>query len=319
MPNFANAHPGVAQILHLSGMMLPFAPPLRARFLPGLVRVVLLCAAVLAAPAAPAATVPDCEAIAARIGAAEGLPAGLLPAISRIESGRKMGKTVRAWPWTLNHAGKGLFFESRDEALTYLRKTVANGPRNIDVGCMQINNYWHGKNFTSLEAMIDPETNIRYAVRYLKELFREKGSWDAAVRNYHSPDPERGARYQRAFAAAQSRMVPNAGGSELMQVSADPAAPPPLTGREAMLAGGLFGMPVYFGSAETTAQTTAAPEPTVTDDAYAALLAILGESKGEGIVFSGFQTELAKAPRSPELRRRWAQVEAFRAMLAATP
>lgn len=295
---------------------LPFAKLVNT-CLRGVFRAVLLCGSLLTGSFALAATVPDCEAIAARIGAAEGLPAGLLPAISRIESGRKIDKSVRAWPWTLNHAGKGLFFETRDEALAYLRKTVANGPRNIDVGCMQINNYWHGKHFPSLEAMIDPETNIRYAVRYLKELFREKGSWDAAVRNYHSPDPVRGARYQRAFAAAQQRMSPNSGGSELMQAAAARDVPPPLTGREAMLAGGLFGMPVHFGAAAPESQTDGA----ATDDAYAALLAILDEGAGggEGIVFEGFKTELVSSSRSPVLRRRWSQVEAFREMLAATP
>lgn len=301
---------GVAQILHLHGMTLRCpARPLLNRFFTALARGMALCWLAVAAPQALAATVPDCEAIAARIGAAEGLPAGLLPAISRIESGRKTGKTVHAWPWTLNHAGKGLFFETREEALAYLRKTVANGPRNIDVGCMQINNYWHGKHFTSLEAMIDPETNIRYAVRYLKELYRERGSWDGAVQRYHSPDPERGARYHRAFAAARGRMAPNPGGAEIMQVSRDDAAPV-LTGREAMLAGGLFGMPVHIGAPENQ------PEAVATEDAYAALLALLGVADSEGLAFEGFEPELAATSQSAVLRRRWAQVEAFREMLA---
>lgn len=278
-------------------------------FVKPLARALVLGLAVLCAPAALAATVPDCEAMAARIGAAEGLPAGLLPAISRIESGRRMGKTTRAWPWTLNHAGKGLFFETRAEAMAYLRKTVAKGPRNIDVGCMQINNYWHGKEFPSLDAMMEPETNIRYAVRYLKELFRETGSWDAAVRRYHSPDPERGARYHRAFSAARGRISPDAGGAELMQVSREGAAPA-LTGREAMMAGGLFGLSAHIGTAP-------APDAATTDDVYAVLLAMLGEGdSAEGLAFEGFAPDLATTSPSPVLRRRWSQVEAFREMLS---
>ena len=268
--------------------------------------------ALFSACSVSAATVPDCEAIATRIGAAEGLPAGLLPAISRIESGRKVGKSVHAWPWTLNHAGKGLFFDTRDAALAYLRKTVADGPRNIDVGCMQINNYWHGKQFSSLEAMIDPETNVRYAVRYLKELYREKGSWDAAVRHYHSPDPERGARYHRAFAAARGRISPNANGAEVMQVAQTPSASKALTGREAMLAGGLFGMSAYIapsGGADYVG--TAA-----TENVYAALLALLDQTEVEGIAFETFAPQLAVSSTSRVLQRRWSQVEAFRAMLA---
>ena len=279
-------------------------------FVKPLARAFVLGLAVLCAPVTHAATVPDCEAMAARIGAAEGLPSGLLPAISRIEAGRSTGKTMRAWPWTLNHAGKGLFFETRAEAMAYLRKTVANGPRNIDVGCMQINNYWHGKEFPSLDAMMEPETNIRYAVRYLKELYRETGSWDAAVRRYHSPDPERGARYHRAFSAARGRISPDAGGAELMQIAREGAAPA-MTGREAMLSGGLFGLSAHIGAGQ------AAPDVATTDDVYAVLLAILGERESaEGLAFEGFAPDLATSSRSPVLRRRWSQVEAFREMLS---
>lgn len=258
--------------------------------------------------------VPDCEAIAARIGAAEGLPAGLLPAISRIEAGRKVGKSLHAWPWTLNHAGKGLFFETQAEALAYLRKTVADGPRNIDVGCMQINNYWHGKQFASLEAMIDPETNVRYAVRYLKELYRTKGSWDAAVRYYHSPDPERGARYHRAFAAARGRMSPGTGGTETVQVVQANTGATTLTGREAMLAGGLFGMSAYIRRADGIESGDNA----ATENVYAALLAMLDQRESGGIAFETFASDLAVSSSSRVLQQRWAQVEAFRVMLAPT-
>jgi hypothetical protein len=79
-----------------------------------------------------------------------------LPAIARIESGRSVKGKRKAWPWTLNHAGKGLYFETKSAALAYLGTATAGGRTNIDVGCMQINHYWHGQEFKSLEGMIDP-------------------------------------------------------------------------------------------------------------------------------------------------------------------
>ena len=272
--------------------------------------------------AAAAGVVPDCEAMATRIGAAEGLPAGLLPAISRIESGRRVGQTVRAWPWTLNHAGQGLYFETRQEALDYLRRTVADGPRNIDVGCMQVNNYWHGENFPSVEAMLDPETNIRYAVRFLKELFASKGSWEEAVKHYHSPDPDRGARYHRAFETARAAIDPTASGrGDVMTVTGEPA----MNGRAAMMAGGLFGqaLPSSIGAVApygaTVAADPAAAEEEATESAYDALLALLAERDGEALAFFPAEVELAKTSPSPVLRKQWDRVEAFREMLRTDP
>jgi hypothetical protein len=271
--------------------------------------------------AAFAGVVPDCEAMATRIGAAEGLPAGLLPAIARIESGRRVDRTVRAWPWTLNHAGRGLYFETREEALTYLRQTVAEGPRNIDVGCMQVNHYWHGENFPSVEVMIDPETNIRYAVRFLKELYASKGSWEAAVRHYHSPDPDRGARYHRAFETARASIDPDAAGrGDVMSASGAPA----LSAREAMLAGGLFGraLPVSIGATApygATVETDPADADGATESAYTALLALLAERDGEPLAFMPAEAQLAETSHSPVLRRNWNRVEAFREMFKTEP
>ncbi len=271
---------------------------------------------------AVAGVVPDCEAMATRIGAAEGLPAGLLPAISRIESGRRVGRTVRAWPWTLNHAGQGMYFETRQEALSYLRQTVAEGPRNIDVGCMQVNHYWHGRNFPSIEAMLDPETNIRYAVRFLKELFASKGSWEEAVKHYHSPDPDRGARYHRAFETARATIDPSATGrGDVMSATGSPV----ISGREAMIAGGLFGqaLPVSPGAVApygaTVAPAGAASVDEATESAYDALLALLSERDGEALAFIPAEAALAETSQSPVLRSKWPRVEAFREMLRAQP
>ena len=171
--------------------------------------VVALGIALAAAPtfAAPTAPAVDCESLATAAGRAAGLPDGLLPAIARIESGRSQRGTMRAWPWTLNHAGQGLYFDTPAEALAYLRRATAGGRTNIDVGCMQINHYWHGQAFENLSAMLDPVTNVSYAVQYLTKLHARHGSWAEAVRRYHSPDPDRGKRYLARFSDARAQIL----------------------------------------------------------------------------------------------------------------
>ncbi|MGA1178993.1 MAG: lytic transglycosylase domain-containing protein [Marivivens sp.] len=290
-------------------------------------RVVLCAVALAVAPIAMPAmamggAIPDCEAIAARIGAVEGMPAGLLPAIARIESGRRVGEDVRAWPWTLNHAGKGLYFDTQQEALAYLSRTVAEGPSNIDVGCMQVNHYWHGSNFASVEAMLDPETNIRYAVRFLKELYASEGSWDEAVAHYHSPDPDRGAKYHLAFETARAAIDPDAARrGDMMSVTGVSIE----SGPAALRAGGLFGMAlpapqggiVDYGAMVAAAPTVATESPT--ESAYAALLAFLAERDGATLSFFTLEVAVAEGSRSSVLNRNWGRVQEFRELLRTAP
>lgn len=138
---------------------------------------------------------PSCERLAAQAAARHGLPPGLIKAVALTETGRTVDGQYRAWPWAINVAGQGLYPDSRDEALAHLRGLRARNMRQFDVGCMQINYRWHGQAFDSLEAMLDPAINTDYAARYLAQLRQREGSWDAAIRRYHSADRDRGAAY----------------------------------------------------------------------------------------------------------------------------
>ena len=130
---------------------------------------------------------PNCEEIAATIEKEANLPKYLLSSISRVEAGRKLSNgEVRGWPWALNHAGKGMFFESKDAALKYLKQAVESGSRNIDVGCMQLNYRWHKMAFSSIEEMIDPELNVRYAAQFVTELYQRHNAWEDVIKHYHS-------------------------------------------------------------------------------------------------------------------------------------
>lgn len=153
--------------------------------------------AVLAQAAMPAAArAVDCEQMAARTAALHGIPEGLMPAIARVETGLKQGdRGVRAWPWTLNVQGKGYYFKTRKEALDKLKAVLKEGVRNVDVGCMQINYRWHAENFASVEEMMTPEANTRYAAKFLTRLKKRHGSWEEATKHYHSADSDRGTAY----------------------------------------------------------------------------------------------------------------------------
>ena len=158
--------------------------------------------------APPVVAAVDCETMAAQAGAQLGFPNALLPSIARIESGKLQGDLgVRAWPWTLNQAGKGMYFETREDAMEYLREAVASGVTNIDIGCMQINYRWHKDEFSSLEEMMNPVANTRYAATFLRRLYDRHKDWEIATRYYHSPKEERGKWYQGKVASVMQRIL----------------------------------------------------------------------------------------------------------------
>lgn len=186
-----------------------------------LTSIILSGAALLAA--APAHAAPaDCEVLAEAASARHGLPEGLLRAIARTESGRTVkGQGYIAWPWTLNVAGEGMYFDTRDEALTYIQGLVDQGATNFDIGCMQINYRWHRDQFDTLEQMLDPAHNTDYGARYLAGLKSEAGSWTGATARYHSRTPERGDAYQAKVEDIRADLTPLSKDSpEVVQVVA---------------------------------------------------------------------------------------------------
>ncbi len=255
---------------------------------------------------------PDCETIAARLGAQAGLPEGLLPAIARIESGRSGQGGTRAWPWTLNTAGQGHYFDSSAEALGYLDHVLSEGQRNVDIGCMQINYRWHGENFPSVQAMMDPVTNISYAIAFLQRLRAETGSWSGAVQRYHSNDPARGTAYHARFVAALDR-VQNGQGAEVQFASAVPDSivmPPEVDGLYATYLGGTD-KPLVPGIGSAGQDDMAA--------AYDTLLAILAEADAQAPQTPATPVVLVKRVEEGEIGRRWDDVEGFRAFFRDEP
>lgn len=185
---------------------------------------------------------PDCEALAEVAARAEGIPDGVLAAIARVESGRRVGAVVRAWPWTLNQGGAGSYHETRQEALDTLAGALAAGRTNVDVGCMQLNWRWHAAAFPDAETMIDPAANTTYAARFLRDLHDRHGDWKVAIAHYHSADPARGAVYaekvDRALAGLGTRTTQ--GTAAPAAAPADPPAPAQVQGLLVRAAGELI-------------------------------------------------------------------------------
>ncbi|RYE27588.1 MAG: lytic transglycosylase domain-containing protein [Sphingobacteriaceae bacterium] len=122
------------------------------------------------------------------------IPQGLLSAIARIES--KMN------PHALNIGGKSILVSSKEEANYIVNTHLKNSVTNIDIGIMQLNYRWHSKHFSSVEEMLDPILNIKYAAQLMSDLYKQHGSWQAAVRHYHSANPKYHKKYSRQIILA---------------------------------------------------------------------------------------------------------------------
>jgi len=147
-----------------------------------------------------------CEEAAVFAAQREGVPLSVLQAIALNESGQRRDGHFRPWPWTVNMEGKGMWFVSRAEALTYAEKEYARGARSFDIGCFQINFKWHGDHFRSIDHMFEPLANAVYAARFLRSLYAERGSWEAAAGAYHSLTPEYADRYAARFAELRGKL-----------------------------------------------------------------------------------------------------------------
>ena len=132
-----------------------------------------------------AAPANRCEGEMRTAAARYDVPLGVLYAVGLTESGRKDSLQ----PLAMNIAGQAYFATSLDDAIRRFDAAEAAGTKLIDIGCMQINYYFHGSEFPSLRRMFDPHANVDYAARFLKKLHRQEGNWTLAVARYHAgPD-----------------------------------------------------------------------------------------------------------------------------------
>lgn len=110
------------------------------------------------------------------------IPLGILFAVALTETG--IGGNLHAY--ALNLEGNTVYSLGKSEAIQKFNAARASGMKLIDVGCMQLNWYYHGENFSSVAEMLDPHKNVDYGARFLAALKQQEGSWTMAVARYNA-------------------------------------------------------------------------------------------------------------------------------------
>ncbi|SEI23721.1 Transglycosylase SLT domain-containing protein [Paraburkholderia hospita] len=110
------------------------------------------------------------------------------------------GLSGRAWPWTLNIAGQGFFFKTREDAYRVVMSLIARGRSDFDVGIMQVNWGYHARRFASPWDALAPATSIRVAEDILNENYGKTHSVAKAIAYYHSANRIPGQAYLVRFA-----------------------------------------------------------------------------------------------------------------------
>jgi soluble lytic murein transglycosylase-like protein len=124
------------------------------------------------------------------------VPLGILYSVGVTETGRAGGLD----PYAMNVDGRAVHSASVEEALARYDAAVARGAKLIDIGCMQINHYWHARDFASVNEMFDVTRNVDYAAHFLSGLRASEGTWTGAVARYNAGPNNQPA--QRAYVCA---------------------------------------------------------------------------------------------------------------------
>jgi len=137
------------------------------------------------------------------------IPSNTLHSIALKESGKKH-KTHNlrvVWPWTVNIEGKGYYFNTKREAVNFVRKQIIRGRESIDVGCMQINLRHHLEAFNSLDQAFEPSNNVRYGAEFLRSKYDQLKSWHKAIAHYHSATHSLGFKYKQDVVKIANNMA----------------------------------------------------------------------------------------------------------------
>jgi soluble lytic murein transglycosylase-like protein len=126
------------------------------------------------------------------------IPKDALYSISLQETGKihSTKKIKIVWPWTVNVDGAGYFFNSKKEAIDFVKREFAKGASSVDIGCMQVNLKHHPDAFKSLDEAFEPRANIAYGAKFLRSKYEQLGSWHKAIAHYHSATEHLGAKYR---------------------------------------------------------------------------------------------------------------------------
>ena len=114
------------------------------------------------------------------------VPLDVLRAVVRFGTQGDTSNQLEPWPWTVNIQGSRVWFDTPDQARSYVFRHFMAGVRSFDIGCFQINYKQHSHAFRSIEEMFDPVLNAQHTARVLKELYAQHGDWTQAVDAYQA-------------------------------------------------------------------------------------------------------------------------------------
>ncbi len=157
------------------------------------------------APSAAAAVPHSCEAQVAAAARRYAIPLAVFYAVGLLETGGRNGLQ----PYTMNIEGRSAPNATLVDALATFEAAHRRGASLIDIGCMQINYRWHGKNFASVAEMFDPAHNVDYAARFLRELKIREKTWTLAVARYNAGPNNNAA--QKQYVCGVIRKMVNSG------------------------------------------------------------------------------------------------------------
>lgn len=133
------------------------------------------------------------------------VPADLLLAVCSQESGRSVGRRLLPWPWTLNVAGRGAWYDTAQDAQRALDRALARSCR-VDIGLCQVHWCAHRHRFASAVELLNPYVNLDYAASILRAEYdrvansgtSDVATWWQAVGRYHAPNrPQLAQRYRK--------------------------------------------------------------------------------------------------------------------------
>jgi len=130
-----------------------------------------------------------------------GIPSTVLYAVALQESGTSIRGKLRPWPWTLNVAGKPMYFTTQDAACRELMLVLGHtSAKRVDVGLGQINVGYHKERIETPCDLLDPKVNLSIAATILKEQHRDGQDWLVTMGKYHSPANGQAAQRYRSSA-----------------------------------------------------------------------------------------------------------------------
>ncbi|WP_130537705.1 transglycosylase SLT domain-containing protein [Thiomicrorhabdus indica] len=114
--------------------------------------------------------------------------------------------TGKPWPWTANFDGKGVYYNSKQQAIAEVYKALKRGQRNIDVGIMQVSLRYHSEKFKNLNEAFDPKNNIRVAAEILSQF--DGDPLFLQIAKYHCPSKKCRKRAYRYAQKVIARLKP---------------------------------------------------------------------------------------------------------------